>query len=81
LFFAAAKIKPMLLRDSQCPYWPGPELNIAMDSFGIWLAIWVGFTICAFVTSHPNILLQGVDNLNTLSDIEQLRNAHIGCCV
>jgi hypothetical protein len=33
--------------------------------------------VCVFVTLHPNILLQGVDNLDTLSDIEQLRNACI----
>jgi len=33
------------------------------------------------VCIDPNILLQDVDNLNRISDREQLRNAHIVRCM
>jgi hypothetical protein len=36
--------------------------------------------VCVFVTCDPRMLLQGVDNLDTISDREKLRNACIGCC-
>jgi len=37
--------------------------------------------VCMFVTWDPNILLQGADNLDTISDTEQLRNASIVHCM
>jgi hypothetical protein len=37
--------------------------------------------VCVFVTWDPSILLQGVDNLDTVTGTEQLRNICIGRCV